>query len=287
MNSLTNHIHDLRKTVIFSLLSLIIGFCLAIPIAPSFISFLKQPALNTLQKERIITEKVTNNKLIPITVSLPEDAFLITLDQVTIQKNQSYTLNPKSSLTYKKQEALPHFVLLGPLQGFSVLMKCALFLGAFIAAPFWLLALWRFISPGLRTLEKKIMIPFFLSMLIFFTIGALCGYFFILPPSLDYLEAFSQEIGMNMWSLPNYLEFCLFILFASGIAFELFLFLLLLIHFNVLSYEKLSSSRRAVILSCFILAALLTPPDVASQIFLAIPLWMFFEISVLYAYFKS
>lgn len=226
-----DHIRDLRKTVIYSLLSLVIGFGIAIPFTAPLINLLKIPAENSLEK-------------------------------------------------------MPEFIFLGPIQGFSLVMKCAFFLGALLSAPFWLLSLWRFISPGLKENEKGILIPFFSLMLLFFIGGATLGFYFILPPALQYLESFGGDLGTNMWTLSLYVEFCLFILFGSGLAFEMFFLLLLLVHFDVLTYERLSSSRRAVIVACFILGALLTPPDVATQFLMAVPLWLFFEIGVAYSYFK-
>jgi sec-independent protein translocase protein TatC len=224
--TLSEHIADLRRTLILCLLALASGFILALPLAEPFIALLKEPAP-------------------------------------------------------------PHLVLLGPIQGFTVVMKCALFLGAFLSSPLWLLSLWRFLAPGLKTRENSVVILLFSSLLLFFTAGAALGYFFILPPAIQFLENFGEGLGTNMWSLSAYLEFCLFVLFGSGLSLELFFFLLLLVHFKILTYPQLASSRRAAIVSCFILGALLTPPDIATQFMLAIPLWLLFEICLLYAYLKT
>lgn len=281
------HLDDLRKTLILSLLSLLFGFILSLPLAAPFVSLLKKPAEDSIHRERIIVETAYNSTRKPLSLTLPEDNFDVEFQEGVLKTHNTYQIPPGGSIVYKRHEAMPQFVLLGPIQGFSILMKCTLFLGAVISSPLWLFAVWRFIAPGLKKRERGLLIPFFASMLLFFTGGAVLGYFFILPTAIDYMEHFGGDIGTNMWSLSAYLEFCLFILFGAGMILEIFFFLLLLVHFKFLSYKQLYSIRRVAIVGCFILGALFTPPDIPTQIMLAIPLWLFFEICVAYSYVKS
>jgi len=266
--ALTEHISDLRRTVILTLLALVLGMLLAIPLTSPFIALLKKPAEDIIHTERIITERAYNNKSTPITIG-------------------KHLVQPGRSITYTREEKMPSFVILGPVQGFTLFMKCALFLGALLSSPLWLLSLWRFIAPGLELREKSIAAPFFLLLLLFFLAGAVLGYLFLLPPAVEFLQSFGSELGVNLWSLSSYLEFALMVLFGAGLALELFFFLLLMVHFGVLSYAQLTASRRAVIVLCFILGALLTPPDVLTQVLLAFPLWLLYEACVLYAFLKS
>src|SRR5262245_3748740 len=109
---------------------------MAIPLAAPFVTLLKKPAAQGFQKEQIIVEKVTNPHSTPYHIKLPDDAFDIVLGENVLKQAKGYLLLPRSTITYKKQQAMPDFVLLGPIQGFSIVMKCALFLGALLAAPF-------------------------------------------------------------------------------------------------------------------------------------------------------
>ncbi|CRX37504.1 twin-arginine translocase subunit TatC [Estrella lausannensis] len=287
LDSVAVHVRDLRKTVIATLVALLVGFILAMPLASPFIQLLKKPAEGSLAFEKTTRQRAINRGASAIYLPLPSGSIPLSFSQGVQETNEGYFIPPGGELLFEKQESLPSFILLGPIQGFSVLMKCALFLGACLSSPFWLMSLWNFISPGLMEHEKRVIIPFFTLSLLFFALGALFGYFCIIPPALSYLDTVGGEIGSNLWTLPLYLEFCLFILFGSGIAFEMFFLLALLIHFEVLSYETLASSRRAVIVACFILGALLTPPDVFTQFMLALPLWLLFEICVFYAFLKQ
>lgn len=286
LDSIAFHVRDLRKTVLATLVALLIGVLLALPLTSPFIQLLKRPAEGTLLFEKTTNQRAVNRGKSPIYLPLPEGSVATNLSLGVVKQGEGYLLPPGGEVAFLKRETLPSFVLLGPIQGFSVMMKCALFLGACLSSPFWLMALWNFISPGLREPEKKVIIPFLTLSLVFFTAGALLGFFYIIPPALSYLEAIGGEIGSNLWTLPLYLEFCLFILFGSGLAFEMFFLLLLLIHFEIISYEMLSSSRRAVIVGCFILGAILTPPDIVTQFILAIPLWFLYETCVLYSFIK-
>jgi sec-independent protein translocase protein TatC len=112
-----------------------------------------------------------------------------------------------------------------------------------------------------------------------------------IPAANSYLLLFNANLGLNLWTLSNYLDYTFLLLIGNGIAFEIGLILLFLVHLGVVSAEFLASKRRHFIVIAFILAALLTPPEVMSQILLAIPLIGLFEASIFYAklrgYFKN
>ena len=113
--------------------------------------------------------------------------------------------------------------------------------------------------------------------------GCAIAYCFTLPLANEYLTFFNSSIGQNAWTLNHYVNYVLFLSFGHAIAAELALLLFVLVHYRFLSPEWLISKRRYMIVVAFILGALLTPPDVLTQILLAVPLMGIYEIAILYA----
>jgi sec-independent protein translocase protein TatC len=126
-------------------------------------------------------------------------------------------------------------------------------------------------------------VPFLLGSSICMGFGIGLAYWFTIPLANQYLQAFNASLGQNAWSFAHYVDYTLLIMLGHIIAFELSLLLLLLVHFRILSPEWLVSKRRYMIILTFILAALLTPPDVITQIALAIPLILLYELAIFYA----
>jgi sec-independent protein translocase protein TatC len=125
-----------------------------------------------------------------------------------------------------------------------------------------------------------------ITSLVFISLGCLFAYTITLPIANQYLQSFNATIGMNLWSLGNYLDYTLFLLMANGIAFEFGALGIFAVHLQYLSAETLIQNRRFAILGAFILAALLTPPDILTQFMLAIPLISLYEALILYAKMK-
>jgi sec-independent protein translocase protein TatC len=178
-------------------------------------------------------------------------------------------------------------VLLSPLEGILIALKTSFWTGLFISSPVWLYVLSRFILPGLKKHEKSLILPFIAASAIFTLIGCLFAYFITIPIANQYLINFNQNIGTNLWSLGNYLDYSLFLLMANGIAFELGVIGIFAVHLQVLTAEKLTQNRRFAIVSAFIISAILTPPDILTQFLLAIPLIALYETLILYARFTK
>ena len=165
--------------------------------------------------------------------------------------------------------------------------KLTLFCAIFISFPFILYQIWSFIAPGLYKNEKKLLLPLLISSSLLFYLGVLFAYFIIFPILFSFLTATAPDGIIIMTDINHYLNFILKLFFAFGISFEIPIATILLIKTKFISIEKLSSNRPYVIFFAFFMGMLLTPPDVISQVLLAIPIWLLFEVGLIFSkYFK-
>lgn len=174
-------------------------------------------------------------------------------------------------------------VLLTPLEGIQVLCKICFLVALVASSPFSIGLLLFFFLPALHREEKRLLIPFLTMSFLFLLLGVGFGFFVTLPLANRYLHALNQELGNNLWSLSSYIDYTLTVLLASGFVFELCVILFFLVHRDVITFEFLHSKRRHAILLAFILGAILTPPDILSQVLLALPLIGLYECILVYA----
>ncbi len=154
-----------------------------------------------------------------------------------------------------------------------------------IAAPYWLHQAWCFIAPGLYGKEKRFVAPLLITSIFLFYGGMAFAYWTVLPLAFAFFHAVSPEGVMVMTDINHYFSFVLKIFFAFGIAFEIPIATVLLIKTGWTTPKKLAAKRPYIIVGCFATGMLLTPPDIISQVLLAIPVWLLFEIGVLYGRF--
>jgi len=170
-------------------------------------------------------------------------------------------------------------------EAFFVEIKVALFAAFMVSFPLIANQLWAFVAPGLYAKEKKAFLPFLLATPVLFAAGASLAYFVVMPSAFPWFLGFSGETGgLSLEALPamgDYLDLVMHFILAFGISFLLPVLLLLLNRAGIVTREQLSKSRRYVIVGIFIVAAVATPPDVVSQLILAIPLMILFEGSLL------
>ena len=170
----------------------------------------------------------------------------------------------------------------GPAEAFMLKMKVALFVGFLAALPIISLQVWRFISPGLYPKERRLFIPFVLITSLLFLGGVAFCDIFVLPVVLSFFSGQYESIGVvPAVRVSEHLSFLLQVLFAAGVLFELPVVLALLTRLGLVSSAQLKGGFRYAIVIIFIVAAVLTPPDVLSQILLAIPLVGLYWIGVL------
>ena len=166
--------------------------------------------------------------------------------------------------------------------------KLTLFCGIFFSIPYILYQTWSFIAPGLYINERKLILPLLVSSSLLFYLGIFFAYYIVFPILFAFLTTTAPSNITVMTDINHYLDFILKLFFAFGVSFEIPIATILLIKSNFITIEKLSSNRPYIILFAFFVGMLLTPPDVISQILLAIPIWVLFEIGlVLGKYFKN
>ena len=166
--------------------------------------------------------------------------------------------------------------------------KLTLFCGIFFSIPYILYQTWSFIAPGLYINERKLILPLLVSSSLLFYLGIFFAYYAVFPILFAFLTTTAPSNITIMTDINHYLDFILKLFFAFGISFEIPIATILLIKSNFITIEKLSSNRPYIILFAFFVGMLLTPPDVISQILVAIPIWILFEIGlILGKYFKN
>jgi len=174
-------------------------------------------------------------------------------------------------------------------EAFFVEIKVAFFAATFFSFPVFATQLWRFVAPGLYNKEKRAFLPFLLATPVLFIIGASMAYFMAIPVALEYLLGFGGTVGgVEQQALPgvdNYLNFVMKFIFGFGISFLLPVLLMLLERAGIVTLEQLKSARRYAIVGAFAIAAVLTPPDVVSQLLLAIPLCILYELALIAIWF--
>ena len=159
--------------------------------------------------------------------------------------------------------------------------KLTLVAAIFIAIPYVLFQIWSFIAPGMYKHEKRLAIPLLASSVVLFYAGAAFAYYVVFPLIFAFFTSVGPEDITIMTDINRYLDFVLKLFFAFGIAFEIPVATLLLIMTGLSSTKSLANKRPYIILGCFVIGMLLTPPDVVSQLLLAIPAWFLFEIGIL------
>lgn len=173
-------------------------------------------------------------------------------------------------------------------EAFFTYMKIAFFCSLFMTAPFWLFQIWRFISPGLYPREKKYVLPFVFTSSFLFIGGILFAYFLALPPAFGFFVEFSTESLRPMFTMREYLSFSLKLLLAFGVSFQLPVFIFFMTKLGIVNSRMLAKQRRYAILIIFVAAAVLTPsPDAFTQIIMAIPLMILYEMSIYVAKFAE
>ncbi len=174
-------------------------------------------------------------------------------------------------------------------EAFFTYLKVAFFGAVFISFPIWATQLWLFIAPGLYRSEKRAITPFLVASPVLFVLGASLAYYFIFPLAWKFFISFESPGAAG--GLPvqleakvsEYLSLVMQMILAFGIAFQMPVALTLMVRVGILSVEGLRKGRRYAIVGMFVAAAVLTPPDVISQIGLAVPLIALYELSILAA----
>ncbi len=171
-------------------------------------------------------------------------------------------------------------IFTGLPEAFFTYLKVAFLAGCILAAPVIIYQFWMFVAPGLYRKERHVLAPIVILSTFFFLGGALFGYFLVFPWGFEFFLGFATETIRPLPSMKEYLGFATKLLIAFGLVFELPLVITFMARLGLVSVSFLKKNRRYAVLVFFVGAAILTPPDVVTQIMMAVPLMVLYEISI-------
>ena len=166
---------------------------------------------------------------------------------------------------------------------FFTYLKVSLVAGVMAAAPYIFYQIWMFVAPGLYRNERRLLVPFVIVSTFLFVGGALFGYFVVFPFGFKFFIGFSNDLVRALPSVKQYFSFSIKLLFAFGAVFELPVIIFFLAKMGIVTPKMLKHQRKYAILMTFVVAAILTPPDVVTQLMMAGPLIVLYEISIIVA----
>jgi sec-independent protein translocase protein TatC len=170
---------------------------------------------------------------------------------------------------------------------FLVPLKVTLVAAFLLALPYVLWQAWAFVAPGLYQHEKRLALPVIVSSVAFFAIGMAFAYFVVFPIAFGFFASYTPAGVTMMTDIDKYLSFVLTMFIAFGVTFEVPVVVIVLVRLNVVPLAKLRSIRSYVIVGAFVVGAIFTPPDVVSQLLLAVPLWLLYELGLVLARFVA
>ena len=159
-------------------------------------------------------------------------------------------------------------------------LRLAFFVALFSAMPIVLYQLWAFVAPGLYRQEKRLAVPILVSAVLLFYIGCAFAYFLVLPAVFTFMTHVAPAGVTVMPDIGHYLDFVLLLFLAFGLCFEVPVVLVILVALGVVSPLQLAGGRRYAIVGAFVIAAVLTPPDILSQTMLAVPMCLLYEVGI-------
>lgn len=304
--SLGDHLEELRIRLILAILGLLIGTIICLFFGRRIIKFIEAP-YNRIMKGyteskieqflppwAYLSEKFFSNLLqaIDSDPNAPSiDPNLVTYAQEIYNKTAADIArdpNYVTGVTDLHSSASDKLVVLAPADPFIGYMKISLISGLIISSPWVFYQLWMFIAAGLYANERRyvrIAVPFSTAL---FVIGALFFLFVVAPISLKFFLGFGSYIGVSSsWTFQKYISFVTMLMLVFGLGFQTPIAIFVLNRTGLVSIENLKKSRKYVIIAMFALAAIATPPDVISQVTLAIPLYALFELGILMSWFAE
>ena len=299
-NSLSfwEHLEGLRFVLIRSFCLILIGSLISLGFYEQTFSFLKKPLENlqkqglnegivhySLERERYVNQGEEKTFYFPDLEDLNIKTDL-SLGATSFGEGKFHLLNG-AFLDFERVGNRSPLFILSPLEGLSVAFKTSLFLGFLGTSPLIFFMVFNFLRPAMRQKEKKLIFPFLFLSLCFLCMGLYVGFFFTTPLANYFLYNFNQSIATNFWTLDSYLSYSLFILISHALAFESAVLLFFLVHIGVITAEQMSSKRRFIYVLSFVFGAILTPPDVFTQIIMASLLISFYEMGIFYAYLRN
>jgi len=166
------------------------------------------------------------------------------------------------------------------VSGFLTPFKLSFFAALFVAMPYILYQVWGFVAPGLYQREKKTVVPLLLTSIILFYVGVAFVYFVVFPLLFKFIVAVTPETVAVMTDIRKYMDFMIALFFTFGLAFEVPVATVILVWMGATTPEKLAEKRAYVLIGAFVIGMFLTPPDIISQVLLAIPMYILYELGI-------
>ena len=176
-----------------------------------------------------------------------------------------------------------NLIATGVMSPFTTPFKLSFFAALLLAMPYVLYQLWSFVAPGLYRNERRFAVPLLISAIVLFYVGVAFAYYIVFPVMFQFFASTTPKGVSMMTDITQYLDFVLTMFFCFGLAFEIPVAVVLLVVMGLVRIEKLKKHRGYVLIGCFIVAALLTPPDAISQCALAVPMYLLYEGGILMA----
>ena len=183
-------------------------------------------------------------------------------------------------------QALPagaHMIATGVITPFLIPVKITLVLALLISLPWVLYQVWAFVAPGLYAHEKRLIAPLVISSSALFVAGVAFCYFFVFRVVFAFVNQFAPKSISVAPDIESYLDFVLTMFLAFGVTFEVPIIVIVLVRMGLVTVEKLRATRPYIIVGAFVVSAIVTPPDITSQLLLAVPMCLLFELGLLLA----
>jgi len=299
--SLGDHLEELRARLILAILGLLIGSIVSLGFGKPILHFMESP-YNRAMRDRIAkieTPRAASETLAFIQLyfdnlgqALATDPNAPAIDANHIEFFRRVSVETVDAWTRQMRElagdaplpANARLQTLAPAEAFVAYMKIALIAGLILTCPWVFYQIWMFVAAGLYPHERQYVrtaVPFSAGL---FVIGALFFLFIIAPLSLKFFLTFGDIVGVaNNWTLQRYISFVTVLMLVFGIAFQTPIAIFILVRTGLVGLPALRRARKYVLLGIFIVAAIATPPDVVSQISLAIPLYGLYELGMVLA----
>lgn len=305
------HLAELRTRIFISVLALIVGFVLSFVFYKPILDWVTAPLETALHQ---VNKKVQKSKEGKWNIANKDENFTVVskakpkslveravinaqrvIDSNSSTKNEKILANSikelalhTKSLEQEKSQAggsvLWGSVTTNQIGGvFMVALKVSLYSAIFLALPIILWQMWLFIAPGLYENEKKMALPFLIGVTVMFAIGVLFAYYVVTPFGFQFLITFGAFLYTPLINIEDYIGFFAKILFGFGLAFELPMIVYFLASIKLVTEKTLLDFFKYAIVAIFIIAALLTPPDVITQLLMAAPLILLYGASILVA----
>lgn len=294
------HLEDLRKAIIRSCIAIGLALVICLTFTHKLVAVLEYPLrrIDIFEKPvPTVSFKIGDTQLGPYKVSRdnfaglpPGDAphLVFQVGTAVVGQEQVATVKvlppPENPNEGPLQVRLHNF---GPAEGFLIAFHVALYGALIVSAPFWIYFMGNFIMPALHRRERQALLPWMGWSLVLFLLGVLSTYFFLLPIALRAAVMYSNLLGFEGldWRAEDYISFVTHFIFGMGLGFQFPIVVLFLVKLGVLTYKQLAKYRRHVCVLSFILGALLTTPEVITQVAMAVPLYLLYEICIWIAWY--